>query len=72
MTYKKKSDASNTPDDWQALSCTMKLDPTGYNVSGGDPLWFLRTIIGRILKGGPAQRGAMKMGLPSPWKPDRG
>lgn len=50
----------------------MQLDPAEDNMSGGDPLWFFRTIIGRILRGGPAQRGAMKMALPSPWQPDWG
>lgn len=71
--YKKKKqcDSSNTAFDCQ-MSCAIQLDPTEDCMSGGDPPWFLRAVIGRILRGGPAQRGAMVMGPPSPWQPDWG
>lgn len=33
-------------------------------MSGGNPLRFMRAVIGHILVGGPAQLGALVLGLP--------
>lgn len=42
----------------------IQLHPTEDGMSGGNPLRFMRAVIGHILVGGPAQLGALVLGLP--------